>query len=155
MSTNQKVFLNSCGPIWKTSIWKGTRFDERLKTAEEFDVYCRLFIRLGKVNYSYVPNLLFFYRKHNNSNTVNRYQTKAFLESVNLAYLNIFNDLIKYDRMNEKYFSFFVKRFIFISFNHEWEKKINYYLQKQKGYYTIKFLKFTFLSMRKLIIKMI
>ncbi len=153
--TTPKIYLNSCGPIWKRNIWNDVYFDEDLKIAEEFDAYCRLFIKLKSVRYTYVPNILFFYRKHENSNTSSRYASYEGRNSIDKAYFNIYNELLKYGVMTKKYWAFFIKRFIVITYDYSWNKRIRSDLKKQSGFNYLKCYLFVFTYLRKLLIKLL
>jgi hypothetical protein len=50
------------------------RFDEDLYYSEERDLYLKLFL-MEKPNYQPIEYVLFYYRKHQNSNTIGRYKT--------------------------------------------------------------------------------
>lgn len=102
MITGELPF-NSCQILWNKECFKLHRFNEELMYAEEWELYSRILAE-GKKGVS-LEKILFFGRKHSNSNT-GQYQMKypirqnsqvkaALLVLENLASNNLFNERLK------------------------------------------------------------
>lgn len=152
-----KINLNSCGPLWKRSFWGNKRFDEDLKTAEEYVAYSELFLSKKCFKYERINNLLFFYRKHDITNTGLRYKKNETLNTLNKADELIFDSIIKFDKLNYNLCSYYVKEKIIISFSYHWFKKINQVLKKVdfKNKNKIILIIKLFIFCRKLLLKII
>lgn len=138
MKNKNKIYLNSCGPIWDASVWKDVRFNESLKIAEEYEVYSRLFIKLDYIKYNAVQNILFYYRKHELSNTKNRYLDWEIKESLYNADLNIFEALVSEGKMSKHLLKYYIKKHIIISFDYVFCSKIEEYIKgKQLTFYNL------------------
>lgn len=97
---NRKLSVNSLGPLWKGSLILKYRFDEDLLYSEERDLYLKIFL-LENPTYKNIDFVLFYYRKHIESNTNNRYSLNikklAFIKSdMNLFYFVSENNLWNY-----------------------------------------------------------
>lgn len=119
-----KINLNSCGPLWRAKLWKNHRFNEELKTAEEYVAYCQLFIETGGVEYETIPYLLFFYRKHEISNTKNRYKKVDILYSINLSDSLVLESLIANKKLSDKLLTFYLKKYVIITLDYDWYNRI-------------------------------
>jgi GalNAc5-diNAcBac-PP-undecaprenol beta-1,3-glucosyltransferase len=64
---NQKIGLASCTVLWKKKCFEKVRFNENLLYAEEWECYSRLISE--KFNGIIISNVLYYNRKHANSNT--------------------------------------------------------------------------------------
>jgi GalNAc5-diNAcBac-PP-undecaprenol beta-1,3-glucosyltransferase len=123
-----KMGINSLGPIWKANLILKYRFDEDLLYAEERDLYLKIFL-LEKPNYKNIDYVLFYYRKHLVSNTINRYDSNvkrlSFMKSdLNLFYFVSENNLWNYFILKEM-----IKKFIIYKYDeaicNEIKMKIN------------------------------
>ncbi|RLJ64377.1 glycosyltransferase involved in cell wall biosynthesis [Lacinutrix venerupis] len=132
ITRSNKVFLNSCGPIWRLKVWKNIRFNESLKIAEEFEVYSRLFIAIENIKYGAVQNILFFYRKHELSNTKNRYKDWQIKDSLYSTDLSIFDELLDKNKMSKTLLNYYIKKYVFTSFDNTFNNKIEEYIKENK-----------------------
>ncbi|MBS4041260.1 MAG: glycosyltransferase family 2 protein [Flavobacteriales bacterium] len=73
-----KILINSLGPLWRASTLLAFRFDEELLYGEERDLYLKIFLN-SNIKFSPINYVLFYYRKHEYSNTKNRYN--AFVKN--------------------------------------------------------------------------
>lgn len=71
----QKIGLASCTVLWKRECFSNIRFNENLMYAEEWECYSKILSEgfLGIV----IPNILYYNRKHPQSNTHQFYQYNA------------------------------------------------------------------------------
>lgn len=67
-----KLFFVSCSVFWKIDCFKNNRFNETLKYAEEWELYLRILAENKKG--LMLNNVLYFNRKHPNSNTANYFR---------------------------------------------------------------------------------
>jgi GalNAc5-diNAcBac-PP-undecaprenol beta-1,3-glucosyltransferase len=74
-----KVKINSLGPLWRADILLKYRFDEELLYSEEEILFKNLFKR--KNGYIPINYVLFYYRKHEISNTKLRYDLSILIGS--------------------------------------------------------------------------
>ena len=80
-----KHAMASCTVLWKRS-FLNERFDEQLQYAEEWEYYNRLFLQHSKFSGLVLKNVLYYNRKHPNSNTGEFFnQNKKRLDSQSLA----------------------------------------------------------------------
>lgn len=89
---NNKIAMASCTVLWKKSCFERERFNESLMYAEEWELYTRI-ISKG-FNGLKISNVLYFNRKHADSNTGEFYRgSKLRLESKKKAIKLIFKNL--------------------------------------------------------------
>lgn len=80
-----KHAIASCTVLWKRS-FLNERFDEQLQYAEEWEYYNRLFLQHSKFTGLVIKNVLYYNRKHPNSNTSEFFNfSKKRLDSQSLA----------------------------------------------------------------------
>ena len=156
VTMNNNIHLNSCGPLWKANFWKTQRFNEDLKIAEEYVAYCELFINNRNIVYRGIPYVLFFYRKHMESNTAFRYESYQVLESKRLSDELVFNSLVKKHKMTYPFLAYYTRKYVVVSFDHYWYKKINDFIHKEKfkGKLRLRFIIFTYMIMRRFFLKL-
>lgn len=126
-----KMGINSLGPIWKSSLLQKYRFDEDLIYGEERDLYLKLFLK-DKPKYKNIDFVLFYYRKHKESNTSDRYSSKEILLSIYKSNLNLYYFVQENKLWNPFLFKELLKFFFIKNFNLEISKEILAELKKNK-----------------------
>lgn len=102
-----KVKINSLGPLWRGNVLLKYRFDENLLYSEERDLYLRIFLK-EKMEYLPINYVLFYYRKHEISNTKLRYDLSILLSSKIKSEYNLFF----FAKENKLFNEFLIKKFI-------------------------------------------
>ncbi len=152
----KKMGINSLGPIWKANLILKYRFDEDLLFTEERDLYLKLFL-LEKPKYENIDFVLFYYRKHLNSNTKNRYADNIKKLAFYKSDLNLYNFI----KLNNLWDYFLIremtKKFIILSFDHNIYKEIISVIDKNIGFKPklLKLIIIIFISLKKNIIRII
>lgn len=90
----QEIGLASCTIMWKRECFKNQRFNEMLQYAEEWELFNRLISE--KLNGVIINNVLYFNRKHMNSNTGEFYNNNVIRieskkEAIRLVTQNMVN----------------------------------------------------------------
>lgn len=88
----QKIGFASCTVLWKKEVFSNNRFNEKLQYAEEWELFCKL-ISNG-LNGVMLSNILYFNRKHPESNTGEFYNNnpirrESYAEAVLLVLSNL------------------------------------------------------------------
>lgn len=149
-----KVRINSLGPLWGSNLILKYRFDEDLLFGEERDLYLKIFLN-EEPNFKNIDYVLFYYRKHDLSNTKRRYSRTHILLSriksdYNLYYFIRDNSLWNYFLIKEM-----IKKFILINYDHDISKDLKSLIKSKDldlrfKKYLLKFLIDTFNIFRKL-----
>ncbi len=108
---NGKIWINSLGPLWRKEVLSNYRFDNFLPYTEERDLYLKIFLK-ENINYIPINYVLFYYRKHELSNTANRYSQSVFKASVYKSDLNLYEFVKTNNLMNDFLYNEFLKKFI-------------------------------------------
>jgi len=108
-----RVGLASCTVLWKKECFAGERFVESLQYAEEWECYSRIIS--NDIKGVIISNILYFNRKHPNSNTSEFYNKSSLrvgskIEAVKLIYLNLLSKDIL-DNKSYRFLKSFVYRF--------------------------------------------
>lgn len=102
-----KIKMASCTIMWKKEVFKNDNFIEKLQYAEEWELYNRLLIK-GFTGQK-INNILYFNRKHINSNTGKYYNND--LEKINSkikASIFLIELLGQYKKLNREFINFFL-----------------------------------------------
>ncbi len=104
----QKIGLASCTVVWKKECFKNIRFVETLYYAEEWECYTRILSQ--KIKGVVISNVLYYNRKHLDSNTgkfysLNPIQRQSKADAVLLVFKNLINNKI----VTKKDISYFIK----------------------------------------------
>lgn len=86
----QAIGLASCTVMWKKYCFDKCRFNENLLYAEEWECYCKL-ITEG-FNGVIIDNILYYNRKHPNSNTSEYYRNNLILKSSKKEAIRLITD---------------------------------------------------------------
>lgn len=120
-----EIPFNSCQVLWRKNCFSNIRFNEELMFAEEWECYTR--ILLQDVAGISLEKVLYFGRKHPNSNTGEFWNADPFrMESKLKAIMLVIDNLKKHHFLNEK----LVKYFIRWGFLFNKPEIINYTLKK-------------------------
>ena len=111
-----KVKINSLGPLWRGDVLLKYRFDEDLLYSEERDLYLRIFLK-EKIEYLPINYVLFYYRKHEISNTKSRYDLSTLISSKIKSEYNLFLFAKENILFNEFLIKKFVVKFTFYYFD--------------------------------------
>jgi glycosyltransferase involved in cell wall biosynthesis len=85
-----QIPFNSCQVMWKKECFIEARFNESLMYAEEWELYSRILSK-GKIGVS-IDKVLFFGRKHSNSNTGEFYNNDPVRRASNLMAIQMVLD---------------------------------------------------------------
>ena len=117
-----KIPFASCTVLWNKKCFEGNRFNEDLMYGEEWECYSRI-LSLG-FNGTSIDQVLYYNRKHANSNTGEFWNKKSFrVNSYKKAALLIIDNLGKKNLLNSSLKKFFI-RLGFMLNSHEIIKKI-------------------------------
>ncbi|WP_426483871.1 glycosyltransferase family 2 protein [Flavobacterium sp. 2] len=108
--------LNSLGPLWKSNVILKYRFDEELVCSEERDLYLKIFL-IDKIKFKGINYILFYYRKHDKSNTSNRYSDLQKNVSLYRSKLNFYNTIVLNNLWTPFLLKEMLKRYVLICFD--------------------------------------
>jgi GalNAc5-diNAcBac-PP-undecaprenol beta-1,3-glucosyltransferase len=102
-----KIRLASCTVLWKKECFINIRFNETLQYAEEWECYSRIILE-GNSGVT-INNILYFNRKHENSNTGEFYKNnplrkQSYKEAILLVILSLKNK----NMLNNKILKYFI-----------------------------------------------
>lgn len=104
----ERLPFNSCQVMWKKECFEENYFNESLMYAEEWECYSR--ILMSGVEGLNLKKVLFFGRKHSQSNTGEFYQNSSLrLESHSRAIQMVIKNLNKQQRFSENLVKFFLR----------------------------------------------
>ena len=104
----QKIGLASCTVLWDKKCFKDIRFEEKLLYAEEWECYSKIITSGFKG--IIIGNILYFNRKHPNSNTGEFYNNDPVRRaSKNEAILLVVKNLKKKNLLSESLLIYFIK----------------------------------------------
>lgn len=153
-----KLPFNSCSVMWRKSCFQENRFVEHLMYAEEWELYSRI-LSNGFAGLS-INKILFFGRKHPNSNTGEFYKKNFIRENSNKdAILLVLKNLKEKNLINYS----IIRYFVAISYEYS-ECKLFYKIMKElefKGFdylkwqlfYSLLPLRFNITKLKKRLIK--
>lgn len=103
----QELQFNSCSVMWRKNCFHENRFEEHLMYAEEWELYSRI-ISNGYLGVS-IDKVLYFARKHENSNTAEFYRNDRNRKSSNAdAIYLVVENLHKKQLINTSLVRFFI-----------------------------------------------
>ncbi len=125
--------MNSLGPLWRSDFIQNFRFDERMKYAEEWELYTRIGYRYPN-NYEVVEEYLFQYRKHQNSLTLGDDPDFERRKSSAVSRIKILEDLTMNRLHTEKSVLFLAQTFLLYSYNPDLVKVLRSYVKNHEGF---------------------
>jgi len=123
--------INSLGPIWKANIILKYRFDEELLYAEERDLYLKLFL-LEQPKFKNIDFVLFYYRKHLNSNTSGRYNDNIKKIAKYKSELNLYTFIQENSLWNYFLIKVMIKKFIIFNFDDKISEELIFIINKDE-----------------------
>ncbi|MFD2517934.1 glycosyltransferase family 2 protein [Salinimicrobium flavum] len=121
--------MNSLSGLWNMDLIDKFRFDERLRYAEEWE----LFIRIGYEypnNYEVVDHFLFGYRKHPGTLTMGEDADYERRKSTSVSRLILVNYLTDNNLHTKKSIIFFTRSFLTYQYNPEVVERLLVYVKK-------------------------
>lgn len=133
---NGEFRLNSLSGLWNMSLLENFRFDERLRYAEEWE----LFIRIGYLypsNYLAVNHYLFAYRKHPETLTMGKDENYERRKSSSVSRLILVEFLTKHGLHTKASLIFFTRTFLTYQYNPTVVKQLLEFVQRS-GKFSLK-----------------
>jgi len=125
--------MNSLGPLWRSCFIQDFRFDERMRYAEEWELYTRIGYRYPN-NYEVVDAYLFQYRKHENTLTLGDDPDYERRKTSAVTRIKIFEDLTENKLHTKKSVLFLANTFLLYSYNPTLVKELKAYVKQNKGF---------------------
>lgn len=130
--------MNSLGPLWNMHFIDKFRFDERLRYAEEWELYIRIgYLFPDKKNYEVLDEYLFAYRKHPRTLTMGKDKSLEKRKSSSISRFVVFDNLYKNSLHTPLSIKYFTRTFA-IHQNQSYLKKINEYIKQEHYSFKIK-----------------
>lgn len=106
--------FNSCQVMWKKRCFIEDKFNESLMYAEEWELYSRILSK-GRIGIS-IDIILFYGRKHLNSNTGEFFNSDPVRVASNLLAINlVLDDLSKKGLLSPKLIKYFIRKGFFLN----------------------------------------
>lgn len=123
--------MNSLGPLWNLKFLEKFRFDERLRYAEEWELYIRMgYLYPNPENYKIIDEYLFAYRKHPRTLTMGMDENLEKRKSSAISKFVIFENLMKNRLHTPVSIKYFTRVFAF-QYHEKNLKRILTYIKKE------------------------
>jgi GalNAc5-diNAcBac-PP-undecaprenol beta-1,3-glucosyltransferase len=125
--------MNSLGPLWNMEFLKHYRFDERLKYAEEWELYVRMgYQHPSPSNYIILNDYLFTYRKHSKTLTLSKDENFEKVRASAICNHSLCDYLISKRLHTNISIKHFAKIFSVLDYNPRYLQKLYAYIQRER-----------------------
>ncbi|MDT0676800.1 glycosyltransferase family 2 protein [Autumnicola musiva] len=125
--------MNSLGPLWRSDFIQNFRFDERLRYAEEWELYTRIGYKYPN-NYEVVDEYLFQYRKHEDTLTLGEDKNYQRRKTSAVSRIIILEYLLEHKLLTKKSVLFLANTFLLYQYNPRLIERLKIYVQSHNGF---------------------